>query len=172
MRIRPTTREFAENCNKTLPRDSAPNRSLFEAVAAFNTLRAVLKRNTTFVTYLQHHKEGATISKIIRRCKSAEYRVWLKCMTGIYPVQTYLQRIGVAKSPICPHCQEGVPESLTHFACVCPKFREARMSAHNQVLDEITSFFTSTLGPLWKMFEETRMVKTGLILCPTSTTTT
>ncbi len=30
-------------------------------------------------------------------------------------------------------CQEGVPESLTHFACVCPKFREARTSAHNQV---------------------------------------
>jgi ribonuclease HI len=29
LRIRPTTREFAENCNKTLPRDSAPNRSLF-----------------------------------------------------------------------------------------------------------------------------------------------
>jgi len=95
----------------------------------------------------------------------------LKCMTGIYPVQTYLHRIGVAKSPTCPHCQEGVPESLTHFACVCPKFREARTSAHNQVRDEITSFFTSTLGPLWKMFEETRMVKTGLILCPTSTTT-
>jgi hypothetical protein len=113
LRVRPTTREFAGNCNKTLPRDSAPNSSLFEAVATFNTLLAVLKRNTTFVTDLLHHKEGATIAKIIRRCKPAEYRVWLKCMTEIYPVQTYLQRIGVAKSPLCPHCQEGVPESLT-----------------------------------------------------------
>jgi hypothetical protein len=27
----------------------------------------------------------------------------------------------------------------------------------------ITSFFTSILSPVWKMFEETRMVKTGLV---------
>jgi hypothetical protein len=93
-------------------------------------------------------------------------------MTGIYSVRTHLQRIGVAKSSICPHCQEGVPESLTRFACVCPKFKEARTSAHNQVRDVITSFFTSTLSPLWKMFEETRTVKTGLVLRPTSPTKT
>ncbi len=42
--------------------------------------------------------------------------------------QSYLQRIGEAKTPICPHSDERVPESLTHFACLCPKFkfREAR----------------------------------------------
>ncbi len=40
----------------------------------------------------------------------------------------------------------------------------------NQVRDVITSFFTSTLSPLWKMFEETRMVKTGLVLRPASLT--
>ncbi len=170
MRVRPTTRVFAEKCNTTLPSDSAPNRSLFEAVVAFNTLRAVNTRNTILVTNLLHHKEGATISKIIRCCQPAEYRVWLRCMTRIYPVQTYLQRIGVAKSSICPHCKEGVPESLTHFACVCPKFRYARTSAHNQVRDVITSFFTSTLSPLWKMLGETRMVKTILVLRPTSLT--
>jgi hypothetical protein len=122
MQVRQTTREFAGICKKTLPRDSTPNHSLFEAVVAFNTLRAVTKRNTIFVTDLLHHK-GATISKIIRRCKPAEYQVWLRCMTGIYPVQTYLHRIGVAKSSICPHCKEGVPKPLSHFACVCPKFR-------------------------------------------------
>jgi hypothetical protein len=168
LQIRPTTREFTENCNTTLPRDSAPNRSLFEAVAAFNALQAVLKRNTDFVTDLLRHKEGFTISKIIRRCEPAEYRVWLKYMTGIYPVQIYLQRIGVlvANSSLqFVHIAKRVPESLTHFACVCPKFREARTSAHNQVRVEIISFFTSTLVsfkiPLWKIFEDgENMVKT------------
>jgi hypothetical protein len=150
--------------SKPLPRDSAPNRSLLEAVVAFNTLHAIKKRSTMFVTDLLHHKEGPVISRIIRRCRPTEYRVWLKCMTGTYPVQTYLQRIGVAQTPICPHCDESVPESLTHFACLCPKFREARTSAHNQVRNMITSFLTSTLRPEWTLFEETRMAKTGLIL--------
>ena len=93
-----------------------------------------------------------------------EYRVWLKCMTGTYPVQTYLQRIGITQSSICPHCDERVPETLTHFACLCPKFREARTPAHNQVRDVITSFLAATLRPEWTLFEETRVAKTGLIL--------
>jgi hypothetical protein len=120
LRTRPAVRELAESSGKPLPRDSAPNRSLLEKTAASNTLRAVKQRSTVFVTDLLHHKEGATVSKIIQRCAPAEYRTWLKCMTGTYPVQTYLNRIGVAKSPIYPHCPEAVPESLTHFACVCP----------------------------------------------------
>jgi hypothetical protein len=123
-----------------------------------------------FVTDLLHHKEGTVISRIIRCCRPTEYRVWLKCMTGTYPVQTYLQRIGVAQTPICLHCDEKVPESLTHFACLCPKFREARTSAHNQLRDVITSFLISTLRPEWTLFEETRMAKTGLILRSSSLT--
>jgi hypothetical protein len=83
-------------------------------------------------------------------------------------VQVYLKRIGKAQSLICLHCGEGAPESLTHFACVCPKFREARTSAHNQVRDVVTSFLSSALGSEWNMFKETRMSRTGLILSSTS----
>jgi hypothetical protein len=82
LRIRPVVRECAEKFSKPLPRDSAPNRSLLEAVVAFNTFRAIKKRSTMFVTDLLHHKEGAVISRIIRRCRPTEYRIWLKCMTG------------------------------------------------------------------------------------------
>jgi hypothetical protein len=85
-------------------------------------------------------------------------------MTETCPVRTYLLLIGVAQTPTCPHCDKRVPESLTHFACLCPKFREARTFAHNQVRDVITSFLTSTLRPEWTLFEETRMAKTGIIL--------
>ncbi len=67
LRIRPVVREYAEKFSKPLPRDSAPNHSLFEAVVAFNTLHAIKKRSTMFVTDPLHHKEGAVISRIIRR---------------------------------------------------------------------------------------------------------
>ena len=164
LRVRPETRRLAEECGKVLPRDSAPNRSLLEKIAVSHALRAVRKRDTIFVTDLFEHKEGRTVSKLIQRCAPSEYRVWLKCMTGTYPVQMYLKRIGKAQSPICPHCDEGTPESLTHFACVCPKFREARTSAHNQVRAVVTSFFDSSLGPDWTVMEETRMATTGLVL--------
>ena len=92
-------------------------------------------------------------------------------MGAIYPVQTYLKSIGAVKSPTCPHCDEGTPESLTHVACVYPKFREARTSAHNQVLDVITSFLNSALGSKWAVFEETQMSQTGLVLQSTSSAT-
>ena len=42
------------------------------------------------------------------------------------------------------------------------------MSADNQVRDVIASFLNSTLRPAWKVFEETRMAKSGLVLHPTS----
>jgi hypothetical protein len=63
-------------------------------------------------------------------------------------------------------------ESLAHFACVCPKFREARTSAHNQVRDVVTFFLTSTLGSEWTVFEETRMTWAGPVLQSTSLATT
>ena len=168
LRVRPETRRLAEQCGKQLPRDSAPNHSLLARVAASSALRAVRMRSTIFVTDLFDRKEGSTVSKLVRRCTPSEYRVWVKCMTKTYPTQMYLKCIGKADSPLCPHCSDGVPESLTHFACVCPKFREARTSAHNQVRDVVTSFLDSTLGPEWTMFEETRMANTGLILRSTS----
>ena len=167
LRVRPEIRGFAAECGKTLPRDSAPNRSILEKVAGSNVLRAVRKRTTVFVSDLFDREEGSTVSKVIWHCTPSEYRVWLKCMTGIYPVQVYLKRIGKAQSPICPHCCSGTIESLTHFACVCPKFREARTSAHNQVRDVITSFLESALDTEWTLFEETRMANTGLTLRPT-----
>ena len=68
---------------------------------------------------------SATVSKVIHRCKPSVYRVWIRCMLGIYPVQTYLKRIGLAQSPDCLSFADGTPETLAHFACVCSKFLEA-----------------------------------------------
>ena len=166
LRVRPSTRESAETCGKHLPRDSAPNVSLIKQVVAANILRAVKKRSTVFVRDLLHNSSGATVSKVIHRCESSVYRVWLRCMMGIYPVQSYLKRIGRAQSPCCLYCADGTPETFTHFACVCPKFREARTLAHNQVRRVITSFLQRSVGPAWRVVEETRMGQLGLRLRP------
>jgi hypothetical protein len=85
LRIRPCTRTLAEACGQQLPRDSAPNVSLIKKVILVNTLRAVRMRSTVFVKDLFHRPDGAILSGIVKRCGSAEYRVWLRCMMGIYP---------------------------------------------------------------------------------------
>jgi hypothetical protein len=41
LRVRPAVREIANSSGKTLPRDSAPKRSLLEKTASFNTLSAL-----------------------------------------------------------------------------------------------------------------------------------
>jgi hypothetical protein len=61
-------------------------------------------------------------------------------------------RVWAVGMPDSTASYERVPESRTHFACLCPKFREARTSAHNQVRDVITSFLTATLRPEWTFF--------------------
>ncbi len=85
-------------------------------MCALNKLRAVKKRDILFVQDLLHSSEGSPVARSIRQWNPAEYRVWLKCMAGIYPTQTYLQRIGLAKSSTCLLCVDGLPETLTHFA--------------------------------------------------------
>ncbi len=77
----------------------------------------------------------------------------------------------LVKSPLCLHCKEVVPETLTYFACVCTKFREARTSAHNQVMTVITFFLASTQGSEWTGFEENPMERKGLTHRPTALAT-
>ncbi len=162
LRIALIVREHAQQCKKRLPRDTAPNRSLLDHVVSFNIFRSALKRDTIFVTDLLHHIEGATVSYVIRRCTSAIYIIWLKCMTGTYPVHTYLKRVGLANSPMWAHCTGRVPETMTLFACVCPQFRAARTSAHNQVRQVIiSSLFPKITDSNWTVFEETRQSEPG-----------
>ena len=85
-------------------------------------------------------------------------------MTDTYPVQTYLHRIGAVKSPHCPHCSDNAIETLTHFACVCPKFTEARTAAHNQLRAVVAASLQSSLSEDWHTFEEKSLAATDLRL--------
>ena len=163
LKVQPHVRALAEQCQKPLPRDSAPNRSLLKRVAGANRRRTVCKRSTTFVRHLLHRSKGATIARVVSRCREAEYRVWVRAMADCYPVQAYLQRVTLAKSADCPYCP-GTKETLVHFACVCPQFREARTAAHNQVRKLISSLLVKCLPDRWELHEETPMANIGLRL--------
>ena len=76
LRVKPIVRDYAQQSKKSLPRDSAPNKSLIDKVSAVNTYRAVHKRSTIFVKDLPHRKEGTPVSRVIRRCQPAVYLVW------------------------------------------------------------------------------------------------
>ena len=163
LRTRQHVRELVQGCNKALPRDSAPNQNIIKSVVGANTRRAACMRNTIFVRQLLHQKEGETIARVVSRCSEAEYRVWVKAMAGRYPVQSYLHRIKLVLSPNCTFCS-AARETLMHFACICPQFREARTAAHNQVRKIICSSLTKSISKQWTIHEETPMGKTGLCL--------
>ena len=63
-----------------------------------------------------------------------------------------------------PCCDSGLPETLAHFACVRPQFREAQTSAHNQARQVGSSIFYPCAGPNGTMYEETWMGHMGLNL--------
>ncbi len=134
LRIRESWRNRVrtEQLHHILFSDTAPNKSILKQVTAVNLLLAIKKRKTQFVRHLLHREEGAVLSRVVSRTDDAVLRVWYKAMTGIYPVQVYLHS-GVAKSLLCPQCYNMAIETLTHFACICPAFREARTAAHDQV---------------------------------------
>ena len=87
----------------------------------------------------------------------------MKAMADQYPVQAYLHRINKTTSAECLFCP-GTRETLAHFACVCPQFREARTAAHNQVRKLISSLLAKCLHDRWELHEETPMASTGLRL--------
>jgi hypothetical protein len=112
---------------KALPRDRAPKRNMIKSVVGANARRAACMHSTICFRQLLHQKEGETIA---REVSQTEYRVWVKAMTGRYPVQACLHRIKLVLSPNCPFCS-AARETLTYFACISPQFWEARTAALN-----------------------------------------
>ena len=163
IRARSQVRDSARQCNISIPRDSAPNHKVLKGVISTNHCRAARQRNTIFARQLLCRDEGRTIARTISRCKEAEYRIWLKAMSGRYPVQTYLHRVKLVSSPQCLFCP-GTPETLLHFACTCPQFHEARTAAHNRVRHRLYTSITTILSKSWTILEETPMSQTGLHL--------
>ena len=170
LRVHDHVRAYAVQCRKLLPRDSAPNNSILSKVVAVNTFRAVSKRDTSFaLRFVRRAADGLPIAHSVSRCSEAEYRTWVKVLSGTYPVQEYLHRIKKASSPTCPHCTTGNKETLTHFVSCCPRFHDARTLAHNKVRAMLSTSLSRYIPSGWKLREETPMAATGLTLHPVPT---
>jgi hypothetical protein len=75
LRVQPHVRKLDIQCRKPLPRDSPPNRNLLKRAGGDTPLASM--RSTIFVRQLLHQPqaEGATIARVVLRCREAEYRV-------------------------------------------------------------------------------------------------
>ncbi len=53
---------------------------------------------------------------------------------------------------------------MTHFASICPKFRDAQTAAHHQLHEVAVACLTSSISKDWHTFEEKSLAATGLHL--------
>ena len=171
LRIQPSLRELVskESASVGLPSDLVPNKSILKQVVRANLWRSVRLRSTIFARDLVQAEEGKVVARIIAKHKESEIRCWMQAMTGTYPVAAYLQRIGKVSNDDCQYCSSQCRETFTHFMSVCPRFQDARVSAHNQIRASLSSALYKILPKDWILHEETPMSRTNLQLSPVPT---
>lgn len=85
------------------------------------------------------------IARCIARANDSTVRVWMKLVTGVYPVASYLARIGLRTSALCPYCRLE-RETVGHFACRCSKFQDARTAAHDAAWKQVSDCIQQLVG--------------------------
>jgi len=63
----------------------------------------------------RHHDLGRRGSSVLTQVR-----------TGFNPLNFSLRKVGLRTSPVCEHCEAGVPETLEHFALDCRAFAPQR----------------------------------------------
>jgi len=166
--VRPRSHLKQDPMYRSLPEDEVHNEALVRAAVESTDRAAFLSRDTVFSkTLAAEAVAAAPVLRVVHSLSIAAVRCWMKITSGIYPTASYLHRIGRAPTSDCPHCSGGARETLGHFAGECPRFHDARTSAHNQSWSAISSVLSSML-PAWELCWETSMSACGLELSPAS----
>ena len=141
------------------------------------TLLAARMKDTTFSReMLLHPKNCGPVLAAVTSMPDSMARVWMQAVTGQYPTATRLHKWFPERypTPNCSWCQhasvdgaQGVPETLSHFLTVCPRFREARTEAHNACWRAIMRDIDRVVAPEWQFFYDRPMRDTGLLTGPT-----
>jgi hypothetical protein len=122
-------------CGKMLPRDRAANCSLLEKVAeSFGNVaqQSCLER-------CHNHRDRSLRPHGRQYCVQTHSALCTVRVLSVAQIQMHDGDVpGPGESQAHQESSiglhgDGAPESLTHFACVRPKFRDARRSAHNKV---------------------------------------
>ena len=166
LRVRSSTRQQieSEETGHLLPRDGAPNKALLKGIVAVNTLRAAKLRSTIFVREALQRSDSKEVRTAIAKCDDGTVRCWMKMMSGIYPVNSYLHKIKKVNSPNCTYCNNGQKETLSHFLKICPKFHHARTAVHNRVRQALFQMLKRYASSDWRLMEETPLSRTSLRL--------
>ena len=134
-------------------------------VITLNIEKAFQSRNTLFAVTLFQSPPGVLPANTLKHCSPSAVRCWIRAIGGLLPLANYLHRIGRATSCTCPYCPAPV-ETLAHFACSCPQFRDARTKAHDIAWQHITQCIQRYLPLDWSLMVETPLAATGLHIQP------
>ena len=127
--------------------------------------QALQSRDTLFSKLLITSPPGTLPASALRHCSPAAVRCWIRAIGGNFPTADYLHRIGRGASRMCSFCSAEC-KTLTLFACVCPRFKDARTKAHDRVWSKITQCLRTSLSSDWRLLVETPIAKAGLELLP------
>ena len=165
--LRLSVRDSVRKRLSAVPTNTAPNSALTRKMIANVEREAAKLRKTIFSqTLLEDPVNAGPIARTVASASDATIRCWIKLMSGTYPTATYLHRIGRTESNICPHCDHRVPETPGHFACVCPKFHNARTVAHDLCWENVSSFIEKHSLLSWRFQWGKSMASSRLNLVP------
>ncbi len=88
----------------------------------------------------------------------SEQQQWTQLVSHSFQTNTYLQRISVHPTGLCPWCQ-GVRETLTHFHSQCPKFKDQHRAASHCIVRATIAALKDLQPRDWEVFYETPLAQ-------------
>lgn len=160
-------RDHIRLVHAAIPDDNVPDKQLIRsAVECFESLAASQRATTFSREILSDPLNAGHILGAIPHQPDSTVRLWMQSVSGLYPTMTRLHQMFPARYPtaICPRCNMGVPETLSHFLTVCPSLRRARTEAHNRSWSTVMRALERTVPDGWKFYFDQTMASTGLSL--------
>jgi len=77
--------------------------------------------------------------EIIDQLRRNQASVLLQLRTGHAPLNEVLYRIKRSETPDCPHCKNGIRETIHHYLLICPHYAEARRLLQAKLRREASS---------------------------------
>jgi hypothetical protein len=88
----------------------------------------------------------------------------LQCMARTYPVESYLQMIGIQLSDECTFCKAKARETLTHWQCECEGFHDIRTKVHDDIWRAASAGATSIAEARgWRYWHDRTLDKVDIL---------
>eukprot|EP00961_Rhodomonas_salina_P129869 1749160-Rhodomonas_salina.1 len=85
--------------------------------------------------------------------------VWMQMVGRVYPVQSYLKRVGLAPNNHCPWCRQAKHETLEHFLSDCKHFWKHCTKVHNDISAAVLDQLRTLKPQGWEFLPKTELCK-------------